>query len=335
MNEKNIKKVYFIAPSTCLARHDKRALNRTVGILRKSLGTRDVQLSPFLFSSDERIDHVTASAEERAEDFKKAIREFDLIISVAGGTGAEDLAFRFDRKYSRVIRGRRPIFLGFSDFTFLLNEIYYSSRVPVVYFPSLKLGRGNFQKILDLISGGEIHYQGSRWLTPPPRRKFSGIPIGGNLSTFVNFLNRVEPPKLNWRRYVLFFEDIQIDVEDLHRLLAALRRHKIFRKIRGIVIGSLSQHAKNGNHRKNQKEALKFVTTYLSDIIERRRKQGYPLPILSVSNFGHNITRDVMVVPIGGKVSISKSKKITFRIGKKQAQKRSLPASQKKIIMGT
>ncbi len=314
MNEKRIERACFIAPSTCLSRLDKRPLNRTINLVKKTLSLENVYLSPFLFSSDEQIDHVTASAEQRTEDFKKAIRDNDLIISVAGGTGAEDLAFRFDRKDSRVIRQRRPIFLGFSDFTFLANEIYYSSRVPVVYFPSLKLGRGNFKKIQDLVAGEEIQYQGSRWLTPPPRREFSGVPIGGNLSTFVNFLNRVNPPKFNWRKYVLFFEDIQIDVEDLHRLLAALRRHKIFRNIRGIVIGSLSLHNKNGAYRKHQREALKFIGTYLSDIIKRRRKQGYPLPILAVSNFGHNITRDVMAVPIGGRVSISKNKKITFRM---------------------
>ena len=50
-------------------------------------------------------------------------------------------------------------------------------------------------------------------------------------------------------------------------------------------------------------------------MIRARRKQGYSLPILAVSNFGHNITRDLMAVPIGGRVTISKTKKITFRLG--------------------
>lgn len=273
-----------------------------------------ISFSPFLFSSNEQIDHVTASADERSEDFKKVIREYDLIISVAGGTGAEDLAFKIDRKDYRIIRNRRPVFIGFSDFTFLLNEIYYFSRVPLVYFPLLKLGKGNFRKIIALISGEEIQYQGSRWLTPPPKRKFSGVPIGGNLSTFVNFLNRQKPPKFSWRRHILFIEDIQIDVEDLHRLMAALKRHQVLNKVKGIVIGSLYQYNKNSNYRKNQKEALQFIKTYLSDIIGTRRRHEFPLPILNVSSFGHNIFKDLMAVPIGGRVTISKSKKITFRM---------------------
>jgi len=316
MAEKTIERASFIAPSTCLPRTAKSTLNKTSLLLKKALGLEEVYFSPYLFSSDEQIDHVTASAEARSEHFKKVIREYDLIISVAGGTGAEDLAFKIDKKDYRVIRERRPIFMGFSDFTFMLSEIYYFSRVPVVYFPSLKLGKSNSKKILPLIQGEEIQYQGKGWLTPPPKRRFSGIPIGGNLSTFVNFLNRQIPPKFSWKRHILFIEDVHIDVEDLHRLLAALRRQRVLDRIRGIVIGSLYAYNKNSNYRKNQRDALKFIVTYLKDIIMRRRKQGRPLPILTVSNFGHNIFRNLMAVPIGGRVTIFKSKKIFFRMKK-------------------
>lgn len=316
MSEKILQKAGFIAPSTCLPRNAKTMLNRTASLIRRGLGAEEIYYSPYLFSMDEQIDHVTASADDRSADFKTVIRDYDLIISIAGGTGAEDLAFRIDKIDYRVIRNRRPIFIGFSDFTFLLSEIYHHARVPVVYFPTLKLSKGNAKKIFPLIQGEEVHYQGKRWLTPPPPRRISGIPIGGNLSTFVNFLNREKPPKFSWRRHILFIEDIQIDVEDLHRLLAALRRHGVLQKIRGIVIGSMYQYSRNHNYKKIQRDALKFILTYLGDVIRVRRKHGSPLPILAVSNFGHNITRDLMAVPIGGRVTISKSKKITFRLGK-------------------
>jgi muramoyltetrapeptide carboxypeptidase LdcA involved in peptidoglycan recycling len=316
MNGHTIKKISFIAPSTCLPRRAKGALDRTIRLVKRAFGTDEAYLSPLLFSSDEQIDHITASVDVRSEHFKRVIREQDLIFSVAGGTGAEDLAPRIDRKDYAIIRGRRPVFVGFSDFTFLLNEIYFHTRVPVIYFPSLRMGKGNINKVLPLIMGGEVQDQGAAWLTPPPVRRFSGIPIGGNLSTFVNFLNRDNPPLFNWKRHILFFEDIQIDVEDLHRLLAALKRHHVFRQVRGIVIGSLHQYGRNHNYRKHQKEALDFVTAYLADVLRWRRKQGRPLPILAVSNFGHNIERNVMAVPIGGYVSISKSRKIIFRMHK-------------------
>jgi len=310
------ERIGFIAPSTCLALKEKPVLNRTARLLRQALGVRDLYFSPHLFSSDADIDHVTAPVEARAEVFKRAIRELDLIISVAGGTGAEDIVRKIDNKDYRIIRERRPLFIGFSDFTFLLNEVYHACRVPVIYFPSLKVGKGDFRNLLALISGEEIQYRGSAWLTPPPPRKLSGIPIGGNLSTFVNFLNRGTPPKFSWKRHILFFEDVQVDVEDLHRLLAALRRHNVFMGIRGIVIGSVSPPGKNASSKKPRGEAVRFILSYLADVIRERRRQGYPLPILTVSNFGHDIRRNLMAVPIGGHVTISRARKITFRLKK-------------------
>ena len=310
------ERIGFIAPSSCLSVKEKPILRRTARLLRQALDVRDVYFSPHLFSSDAEIDHVTAPLEARAGVFKEAIRELDLIISIAGGTGAEDLVRKIDAKDLRVIRARRPLFIGFSDFTFLLSEIYYACRVPVIYFPSLKVGKGDFRNLLALISGEEIHYNGSAWLTPPPPRKLSGIPIGGNLSTFVNFLNRGKPPKFSWRQHILFIEDVQVDVEDLHRLLAALRRHSVFAGIKGIVVGSVTPPGKSLFPKKHQREAVRFVRTYLADVIRDRRRMGRPLPILTVTNFGHDIRRNLMAVPIGGRVTISRSKKITFRLNR-------------------
>jgi len=310
------ERIGFIAPSSCLSVKETPILRRTARLLRQALDVRDVYFSPHLFSSDAEIDHVTAPLEARAEVFKEAIRELDLIISIAGGTGAEDLVRKIDAKDLRVIRERRPLFIGFSDFTFLLSEIYYACRVPVIYFPSLKVGKGDFRNILALISGEEIHYNGAAWLTPPPPRKLSGIPIGGNLSTFVNFLNRGKPPKFGWRKHILFIEDIQVDVEDLHRLLAALHRHNVFAGIKGIVIGSVTPPGKSLFRKKQQREAVRFVRSYLADVIRDRRRQGRPLPILTVTNFGHDIRRNLMAVPIGGRVTISRAKKIIFRLNR-------------------
>jgi len=310
-------RICFIAPSTRLVAGDKPILLRTVNLLRKGLTAEVVFLSPYLFTSDDQIEHVTASAAERTKEFKTLIRKFNLIASVAGGTGAEDLIMTIDKEDFRTVRKQKPLFIGFSDFTFLLSEIYLQCRMPGILFPSLKLTPQNSKKLLALIAGEEVVYQGSSWLTTPPARKISGIPIGGNLTTFVNFLNRANPPRLNWRKHILFIEDIAIDVEDLHRLLAALRRHQVFKRIRGVVIGSLSTDRSTPRGKKFQKEALSFLKIYLAEVMKRRQKMGNSLPILLVPNFGHNITRNLAAIPIGGYVSIAKSKKMTFRLSKK------------------
>lgn len=316
MSGGKIEKICFIAPSTGLLQSDRKAINRTIRALKNGLGAKEIFSSPHLFSFHEKVDYVSASIEDRLNDFRSAIKDYDLIISVAGGTGAEDLALKIDKKDFQMIRERKPIFMGFSDFTFLLNEIYFSSRAPVVHFSSLTLGKGNFNKIFSLILGKEIYYRGSFWLTPSPARKFSGTPIGGNFSTFANFLNRINPPKLNWKKHILFIEDVGVDNEDLHRSFAALSRHNVFEKIKCIVIGSLCEHVNNSTYQGRQRGLLKSVKNYLTDIIKKRRDERNPLPILVVSNFGHNIVRDLMAVPIGGDISISKGKKIIFSMKK-------------------
>jgi muramoyltetrapeptide carboxypeptidase LdcA involved in peptidoglycan recycling len=312
-----IDKISFIAPSTRLSDKGKPYLNKLVRLMSRALGVTDIHLSPYLFTKHQQIQHITASAEERSREFKAVIREYDLIASVAGGTGAEDLVLKIDHADFQVIKERRPIFIGFSDFTFLLNEIYFRCRVPGVIFPSLRMTKGNSQKILALLAGGEAAYRASFWLSPPPARKISGIPIGGNLTTFVNFLNRQEPPRMNWRRHILFIEDLGIDLEDLHRLLAALRRHRVFRDIKALVVGSLSAGRSSRQSQEFQTKALVFITAYLCEVMKMRQKKGRPLPILVALSFGHKIKRNLPAIPLGGYVSITKSKKMIFRLWKK------------------
>lgn len=297
--------ICFIAPSTSLAPSDEPELDRSVRLLTEAFETSRVELSPHLFSSDQAIDHVTATAAERAEVFKAAVRNFDLIVSVAGGTGAEDLVLMIDRHDLKAIRKRRPLLVGFSDFTFLLCEIFARTRVPGVLFPALSLGRGHTRRILALLSGRPVSFRGSGWLTPPPPGPVTGIPIGGNLTTFVNFLNREKPPRLYWRDHILFIEDLGIDIEDLHRLLAALRRHRVFARVRAMVVGSLCADITTPEGREFQAGALKFLTAFLTEPLKARRNNGNPLPILVAEDFGHRCGPRQPAIPIGGTAVVS------------------------------
>ncbi|MBN2198648.1 MAG: LD-carboxypeptidase [Candidatus Aminicenantes bacterium] len=308
------KSLFFMAPSTQLGEDDRPRLRDAVGLISGALETNRVNLSPYLFTSDRIIGHVTAPIGERAGEFKAAVREGDVIVSVAGGTGAEDLVPMLDRTDYRVIRKRKPLFIGFSDFTFLLNEVYSRCGVPGILFPSLRLNEGNMGSLLSLIKGEEIGYRGSAWLSDPPDEAVSGIPIGGNLTTFVNFLNREKPPRLCWRELVLFIEDIGIDLEDLHRLVAALRRHRVFRSIKGLVIGSLAEDLSAPQGREFQDKAVSFLLAYLSGVLKKRRDRQAALPIMLLRTFGHNITAGLPAVPIGGLVTLSPSLEIAFRL---------------------
>ena len=306
------KSIYFIAPSTRLTQRDLPLLKNTIHLLRGGLGNGRIALSAYLFTRDEKIAHVTASTAERSREFKAAIREHDIIVAIAGGTGAEDLLQTLDRADFRWIRKRRPIFIGFSDFSILLNETYSRCLVPGILFPCLRLNEGNVGELITLIQGGEVRYHGSAWLSEPPAEKVSGVPIGGNLTTFVNFLNRLNPPRPGWRDLILFIEDVGIDIEDLHRLLAALRRHHVFRNIKGLVIGSLAGDLNTRAGGEFQEQALSFIMAYLAGVLKKRREQNFPLPIMIIREFGHDTTRGLPAVPVGGLVALHASLDVAF-----------------------
>jgi muramoyltetrapeptide carboxypeptidase LdcA involved in peptidoglycan recycling len=315
VNEKTAgKSIYFIAPSTRLTEQDLPLLKNAIHLLRGGLGSGKIALSAHLFTRDEQIDHVTASTAERSREFKEAIREHDIIISIAGGTGAEDLLLTLDRADFRCIRKRRPLFIGFSDFSILLNEAYSRCRVPGILFPCLRLNEGNVGELIALIQGNEVMYRGSAWLSDPPPERVSGVPIGGNLTTFVNFLNRLNPPRPGWRGLILFIEDVGIDIEDLHRLLAALRRHRVFSNIKGLVIGSLAGDLNSPAGGEFQDQALSFIMAYLAGVLKKRREQNSPLPIMVMREFAHDTTRGLPAVPVGGLASLSASLDAVFRL---------------------
>lgn len=320
------KSVYLIAPSTSLVAQDLPLLKNAIYLLRHAMGAGRIALSPHLFTRHEAIEHVTASIAERSRELKAAIREHDIIVSLAGGTGAEDLLLTLDRSDYWMIKKRRPLFIGFSDFSFLLNEVYSRCQVPGILFPSLRLNEGNVGDLLALIGGGTVSYRASSWLADPPTAPLSGIPVGGNLTTFVNFLNRLNPPRLGWRDHVLFIEDLGIDLEDLHRLMAALRRHRVFRNVKALVIGSLAvpfrldgtggPHAAGNGARDRgfQERALAFIAAYLEGVSAKRRERGLPLPIALMPRFGHSITRGLPAVPVGGRVTLSPGLEVEFRL---------------------
>ncbi len=177
MNGNTVPKVCFIAPSTCLPRARKAVSTRPSGSSRRGSGSIP---SISVRSSSPATSRSTTSrrpAEARSEHFKKVIREQDLIFSVAGGTGAEDLARKIDAKDLRDHPARDgPSSSGFSDFTFLLNEIYFHTRVPAIYFPSLKARQGEFPEGPPPDQGRGDPISGRRLADPPSGQEVLGHP---------------------------------------------------------------------------------------------------------------------------------------------------------------
>jgi muramoyltetrapeptide carboxypeptidase LdcA involved in peptidoglycan recycling len=274
---------------------------------------------------DPVVSHLAAPLAERKKLFLQAVSEGDLIMPAVGGTGMGDIIDSFTEKELDFIAKKKPIFCGFSDFSGFNNFIYFKrGLVSFCYVNAWNLFKTNIRdKFFDLMEGklGKIEYVNKlfHWLENRPEEKIEGIAIGGTLLTLVNLLDRPETLIENWKNHILFIEDTKADLEDLHLAINSLKRRNVFQEIECLVLGELGYYPVPGHLRdfpkkfaQQEKYINKVFLHLIEDELEKRDKAKRPLPILKINNFGHDVQKNNLILPVGGRITISPSKKITI-----------------------
>lgn len=270
--------------------------------------------------------YLAASENERLKRLRQAIRTADWLSPIYGGTGCGDIVRYLTKDDLSCLRRCRPIVNGASDTTFLINYLYFKLKLLTFHFSNAFgfLFHNVFDFFTEIISGKIESFAYERkaycWLNPSagPKNKIEGIAIGGNLSTFRDLLDVCDIRPRSWGDYILFIEDIEVDIEDLHRIIISLDQKGIFMNVKAVVIGVMNEGA--FTHEWSQlniifgkKVKVDHIFEYLvSGVIEERDAKKNPLYILQVNNFGHGIFKDQMIVPIGAKTIIHPNGKIEF-----------------------
>ena len=270
--------------------------------------------------------YLAASENERLKKFRQAIRTADWLAPIYGGTGCGDITRYLSKENLSTLKRRRPIVNGFSDTTFLINYLYFKLKLITFSFSNAFgfSSHDNFDFFKKIISGEVDKYSYERkaykWLNPNqgPKEKIEGLAIGGNLSTFRDLLDVCDIRPRSWEDYILFIEDVDVDLEDLHRILISLDAKDIFMHIKAVVIGAMDERLFKQSWLKlnfflGKNFRVNHIFEYLiSDVIEERNDLREPLYILNVDNFGHGIFKDQMIIPIGVKTIIHPDGKIEF-----------------------
>jgi muramoyltetrapeptide carboxypeptidase LdcA involved in peptidoglycan recycling len=315
--------INFVHTSSPVLKSDLKEFNRLLIALKKThkaVSIFDVERK----SLDPR--YLAASENERFKKLKQAIKEVDWLAPIYGGTGCADITRYLNEVDLVRIKRNRPIVNGFSDTTFLLNYLYFKLKLRTFHYANACgiLGNNNYKQFFDIISGELTEYSYRRkaynWLSPNegPKEKIEGIAIGGNLSTFRDLLDVCDIKPRSWEDYILFIEDLDVDMEDLHRIIISLDQRGLFMHLKAVVLGAMDERAFDKawnrlNFLFGDKKKTDHVFEYLiSDVIEERTKDRDPLYILKVDNFGHGIHKDPMILPIGAKTIIHPDGKIEF-----------------------
>jgi len=320
--EKN-SKIRIIFPSSALNAYEESRFKKYVDYFYQKFPKRVKILRKS--RNHPVIKYLAAPLEERKKFFLEAVKTSQFIIPGLGGTGLSDLIDSFTERELNLIIRKRPILCGFSDFSGLCNFLYFKKRfLSFCYVNAWNFFRTDkYNSFFYIIKGQNsiLEYTSKyfHWLENKPNKVIYGKAIGGTFSTIVHVLDRPEKLVKNWNQYILFLEDVEADLEDLHLLINSFKRKGVFKQIKALVLGELSYtpipgHLRDFPKKFAQKEKFinKVFIHLIKDELEKRDKMKQPLPILKINNFGHEILKNNLILPIGAKTIITPNKKIVF-----------------------
>lgn len=316
--------ISLIHTSSPIERQDERLFQSVIARLKKNyLNTKTFHIH----ETKDNPSYLSGSERERLKNFRRAIKKSNWLLPVTGGTGCEDIIRHLSNHELANIRKNQPIVNGFSDTVFLINYLYFRIKLMTFHYTNaLNIYRyQNAKLFFECLSGirNELvfHQPDYKWLTDPtPAQSISGIAIGGNLTTFRDLLDICDIRPRSWEPYILFIEEVGIDIEDLHRLIIALDERGIFRHIRALVIGDMDQkifsldlnryHVSYATYQDNMDNLFEYI---LGDVIKERNLKGDPLHMLKVTNLGHYVKKNPMIIPLGAVTTLFPDGHIHFQ----------------------
>ena len=240
----------------------------------------------------------------RAHDLNAmfADRQVKAIFAVRGGYGTPRLLEHID--YTLVKRNPK-ILVGYSDLTALQLAIFAKTRL--VTFSGPMLAVEMFEKfdpfteefLWKMLTSphplGKVSNPDDDPLkslsTPSKKSRVVGRLLGGNLSMIISIMGtRFEP---NFTSHILFFEEVGEEPYRLDRMLTHLKLAGIFRKVKAIIIGTLTDCVPSD----------KTKPSLSTDEVLQELTEDLKIPVLSHLAYGHMPRK--LTMPIGLKVKVN------------------------------
>ena len=242
--------------------------------------------------------------QQKADDINNSFDDkwVDAIWCAQGGTGADKVLDLIDYE---LIKEHPKIIMGGSDIEFILLSIYKETGMITFYAPAIKIAQKRPQLNFDYTKEWLIRRlfekdnlfepeENSEWKTLK-EGKAKGEIIGFNLTILSKIIETNHCP--TFKKKILFIEIYKQTKEEIISQLDVLKKHGVFKKINGIVIGK--HYLVNYEGTPADEIILEYV---------KKRK----IPVLKIYEFGHFCPH--AIIPIGAQIelnSINKTLKIT------------------------
>lgn len=227
-------------------------------------------------------------AESLMDFFKNS--EIKAIFDVSGGDLAngilEDLNFD-------IIKENNKPFFGYSDLSVIINSLYSKANIKTYLYQIRNLieNTGDIQikefKSTFMNEGSELLNFNYRWIQG---NRIEGIVVGGNIRCFLKLSGTEYMP--DFQDKIIFLEGLSGDVAKMSTYLTQYKQMGVFRKIKGIILGSFTEMERE-QYSPSIEEIIKNIVNN-SDI-----------PIVKTSEIGHG--KDSKCIIIGEKIKLFKA----------------------------
>ena len=243
---------------------------------------------------------------ERISDMNWALNDDNIsaIWASRGGYGCQHLL-----KHLRLSKFKKnpKWYIGYSDNTvvqsFLLKNNFASIHAQTIKTSSFGVTEESYDLIFDVLNGKLPKYSIEKNNFNKPGNA-EGELVGGNLALIYALLGTSY--SFNFQDKILFIEDIGEKYYALDRMLISLELAGVFRKIKGLIIGGMTNMGDEKENRNYEESFDKFSYQIISDRIAK-----YDFPTIFGFPNGHIFDNRPLI--IGGNISIKSGDKVEVK----------------------
>lgn len=243
--------------------------------------------------------YLAGADEQRVEDIHNMFLdpEIKAIICFKGGYGIHRI---LDKINYNIIKNNPKLFMGFSDVTALLNNIYQKCSLPTIhglvgiYIGSTNLcdaSKKDFTELLTLNTKGRVLYGNDKTKTLIDG-VVDGEIVGGNLCLISDLCGT--DYEIDFENKIVLIEEVSEPLYNIDRMFAQLRLGKNLEKAKGFIFGYFTDCVDSDNY-----------ITY--DELIKQYFGNLNVPIIYDFPTGHNFP--FVNVPIGLKVKLDSTNK--------------------------
>ncbi|WP_312767712.1 LD-carboxypeptidase [Epilithonimonas sp.] len=280
-------------------------LDKTLELI-KSRGYEPI-LGENLYTKYQNGYSYAGTEKQRINDINWALNDSEIsaVWASRGGYGCQHLLQ--DLKLTEFKKNPKW-YIGYSDNTviqsYLLKKGFASIHGQTIKTSSFGVTEESYKLIFDILKGKKLNYK----IDSNSNNRVgetSGILVGGNLALIYALLGT--PHSFDFTDKILFIEDIGENFYALDRMIMSLELAGVFKKIKGLIVGGMTNMGKEGENKEYEESFDSFSYQLIAD-----RISTYHFPTVFAFPNGHIYDNRPLIIGSEVTMKVGKDVKIKF-----------------------